>query len=130
MSSEAEERRARRGRSGNPKSEPESEAPSVEKPPDGERSKKEAELLPPQDLWDRCVTQGCTRYAAHGWEYCCTSCKKFEGKRHGPQCQANSNKPNWTPTNGVGGPKKDGDGKGGGPKGGGSGGSGGGSWSV
>ena len=94
VSSEVEERRARRGRSGTPESEPESEAPSVERPPDGQPSRKEeAQLLPPQDLWDRCVTPGCMRYAVRGWDRCCMSCKKFEGKRHGPQCQANSSKP-------------------------------------
>ena len=83
--SEAEERRARRGRRDNPKSELESQAPSEQKAPDEEPPKKEKpQLLPPQDLWDRCVTPGCTRYAAPGWDRCCSSCFKFDGKRHGP----------------------------------------------
>ena len=39
---------------------------------------------------------GCGRYAAFGWTYCCTSCPKSNGKRHGPACNKFAGIPCWS----------------------------------
>ena len=41
---------------------------------------------------------GCGRFSALGWDQCCTSCGKSDGKRHGPSCQLHSHEPDWVPS--------------------------------
>jgi len=38
----------------------------------------------------------CGRYAAFGWTFCCTSCPKSSGKRHGPACNKFAGIPCWS----------------------------------
>ena len=48
-----------------------------------------------------------SQHASRGWDRRCTACVRSEGKRHGPQCQANSHTPKWEETDlEGGGPKR------------------------